>query len=78
MRWFRYLDRNPVRAGLVADPAPYPWSSCAAYALGTPTPLITVPPSSLALSPLGGWPMDPGARKVKVVSFYHGQTARLR
>ena len=29
----RYLDRNPVRAGLVADPATYPWSSCAAYAL---------------------------------------------
>jgi hypothetical protein len=29
-------------------------------------------------APLGGWPMDPGARKVKVVSFYHGQTARLR
>ena len=28
--------------------------------------------------PLGGWPMNPGARKVKVVSFYHGQTARLR
>ncbi len=116
MRWFRYLDRNPVRAGLVADPAPYPWASCAAYALGTPTPLITFPPSSLALrpspkvrhrqyrtllvpsadprdardprwtprravggaAPLGGWPMDPGARKVKVVSFYHGQTARLR
>ena len=103
--------------GLVADPAPYPWSSCAAYALGTSTPLITIPPSSLALrpspkvrhrqyrtllvpsadpradardprwttrravggaAPLGGWPMDPGARKVKVVSFYHGQTARLR
>jgi putative transposase len=39
------------RAGLVADPAPYPWSSCAASALGTPTPLITFPPSSLALSP---------------------------
>ena len=22
----RYLDRNPVRAGLLADPATYPWS----------------------------------------------------
>ena len=47
----RYLDRNPVRAGLVADPATYPWSSCAAYALGTPNPLITFHPSYLALSP---------------------------
>jgi len=47
----RYLDRNPVRAGLVADPSTYPWSSCAAYALGTPNPLITFHPSYLALSP---------------------------
>lgn len=46
----RYLDRNPVRAGLVADPAAYPWSSCAAYALGTPNPLISYHPSYLALS----------------------------
>ncbi len=47
----RYLDRNPVRAGLVEDPAKYPWSSCAAYALGTSTPLLTYHPSYLALSP---------------------------
>jgi putative transposase len=47
----RYLDRNPVRAGLVEDPATYPWSSCAAYALGRPNPLITFHPSYLALSP---------------------------
>jgi len=47
----RYLDRNPVRAGLVADPPTYPWSSCAAYALGIPNPLLTFHPSYLALSP---------------------------
>ncbi len=47
----RYLDRNPVRASLVEDPRAYPWSSCAAYALGTPNPLITFHPSYLALSP---------------------------
>jgi putative transposase len=47
----RYLDRNPVRAGLVADPSTYPWSSCAAYALGTPNPLVTFHPSYLGLSP---------------------------
>jgi putative transposase len=46
-----YLDRNPVRAGLVEDPATYPWSSCAAYALGTASSLITLHPSYLALSP---------------------------
>ncbi len=47
----RYLDWNPVRTGLVADPPTYPWSSCAVYALGTPNPLITFHPSYLGLSP---------------------------
>lgn len=47
----RYLDRNPVRAGLGDDPAAYPWSSCAAYARGAANPLITLHPSYLALSP---------------------------
>ncbi len=47
----RYLDRNPVRAGLAMDPAAYPWSSCAAYALGALNPVITFHPSYLALSP---------------------------
>jgi putative transposase len=47
----RYLDRNAVRAGLVQDPTTYPWSSCAAYALGTPNRVITLHPSYLALSP---------------------------
>jgi putative transposase len=46
----RYLDWNPVRAGLVEDPGAYPWSSCAAYAHGTPDPLISFHPSYLALS----------------------------
>jgi REP-associated tyrosine transposase len=46
----RYLDRNPVRAGLVDEATAYPWSSAAAYALGTPNPLITFHPSYLALS----------------------------
>ncbi len=47
----RYLDRNSVRAGLVNDPTIYPWSSCAAYALGSPNRVITCHPSYLALSP---------------------------
>jgi putative transposase len=46
----RYLDWNPVRAGLVQDPAAYPWSSCAAYARGAPNPLIILHPSYLSLS----------------------------
>ena len=47
----RYLDRNPIRAGLVEDPTTYPWSSCAAYALGAPNRVLTFHPTYLALSP---------------------------
>jgi len=47
----RFLDWNAVRAGLVKDPTTYPWSSCAAYALGAPNWVITLHPSYLALSP---------------------------
>jgi putative transposase len=47
----RYLDRNPVRAGLADDPAAYPWSSCAAYARGATNALVSLHPSYLALSP---------------------------
>lgn len=37
----RYIELNPVRAGIVADPAEYPWSSYAYYAFGAHDPLIT-------------------------------------
>lgn len=47
----RYLDWNPVRAGLVVDPATYRWSSCAAYAMGRENRLITLHPTYLGLSP---------------------------
>ena len=38
------LDRNPVRAGLVDDPATYPWSNCAALRPGIATSPDHVPP----------------------------------
>ena len=37
----RYIDLNPVRAGLVADPGEYQWSSYRANALGAADALIT-------------------------------------
>lgn len=37
----RYIELNPVRAGLVDDPAEYPWSSFSHHALGTPDPILT-------------------------------------
>jgi putative transposase len=37
----RYIELNPVRAGMVEDPAQYPWSSYRCNALGEPDALIT-------------------------------------
>lgn len=40
----RYLDRNPIEAGMVSDPKDYPHSSFNYYAYGSPDPLITESP----------------------------------
>ena len=45
----RYVELNPVRAGMVVDPASYPWSSYRANALGEPDALLTAHPLYLAL-----------------------------
>ena len=37
----RYIELNPVRAGMVKHPRAYPWSSYSYNALGRPDPLIT-------------------------------------
>jgi putative transposase len=37
----RYIELNPVRAGLVADPRAYPWSSYRANAFGAADSLVT-------------------------------------
>jgi putative transposase len=45
----RYIELNPVRAFMVADPADYPWSSYQANALGKSIQLLTPHPCYLAL-----------------------------
>ena len=37
----RYIELNPVRAGMANHPADYPWSSYSHYALGRDNPLLT-------------------------------------
>jgi putative transposase len=37
----RYIELNPVRAGMTRDPGSYPWSSYRANAMGEASPLIT-------------------------------------
>jgi putative transposase len=51
----RYIELNPVRAGMVSDPGDYRWSSYRAHALGAPVEFWT--PNKLYLS-LGKLPTD--------------------
>ena len=45
----RYIELNPVRAGMVSHPSDYPWSSYAFNALGQENVLLTPHPLYLAL-----------------------------
>jgi len=45
----RYIELNPVRAGMVDDPAGYRWSSYRANALGEADAIVTAHPPYLAL-----------------------------
>lgn len=45
----RYIELNPVRAGMVDDPAHYRWSSYRANGLGQVDPLLTPHPLYLGL-----------------------------
>jgi putative transposase len=49
LRCYRYIELNPVRAAMVADPAAYVDSSYRANALGHPDPLLTPHAQYLAL-----------------------------
>lgn len=48
----RYIDANPVRAGLVARAHHYKWSSYRHYAFGQADPLVDDAPDYLGLSPV--------------------------
>ncbi|WP_159015906.1 transposase [Cognatiluteimonas profundi] len=56
LRCHRYIELNPVRAAMVADPGDYPWSSFACNALGRTDRLIRPHPAYTALD------TDPAAR----------------
>ena len=45
---YRYIELNPVRADMVADPGQYRWSSYRANGLGQPDARLTPHPSYLA------------------------------
>lgn len=47
---YRYIEMNPVRAGMVTHPADYPWSSYRYHGFGEKDPLITPHPLYLDLA----------------------------
>jgi putative transposase len=49
----RYVERNPVRAGMVVTPAEYRWSSAAAHCEGGCDPLLDQSSSFMRMIP--GW-----------------------
>ena len=53
----RYIERNPLEAGLVTEPWQYAWSSCRAYACGAADPLLAE--NSYYLE----WGVDDGSRQ---------------
>ena len=46
----RYIEMNPVRAGMVTHPSDYPWSSYRYHGFGERDPLITPHPLYLSLA----------------------------
>ena len=46
----RYIELNPVRAGIAKHPLEYPWSSARANAVGTYDPLLTPHPLFAAIA----------------------------
>ncbi len=63
----RYIELNPVRAGMVARPADYRWSSYRANALGEADPLLSPHPVYLALAG------EPAARRRAYRALFRGQ-----
>lgn len=61
----RYIELNPVRAGMVAAAEDYRWSSCASNALGEPDPLLKPHDVLEQLAP------DPIARRAAYRRFLH-------
>jgi putative transposase len=62
----RYIELNPVRAAMVADPAHYRWSSYRANALGEPDALLGPHPLYLALG------ADADARRAAYRELFRG------
>ena len=67
LRCHRYIELNPVRAGMVDAPGAYRWSSFGANALGHRGELVTPHPIFLALGP------DDANRRTAYLELFRGE-----
>ncbi len=63
----RYIELNPVRAGMVRAPSAYPWSSYPANARGAADPVVSPHPLYLALG------RSPAARQAGYRALFRGR-----
>ena len=67
----RYIEENPVRAGLAPHPGAYPWSSYRANALGEDDALVTPHPHYCSLG------RSPAERHAAYAALFVGTSERL-
>src|SRR6266705_5530301 len=67
----RYIEENPVRAGLAAHPGAYPWSSYRANALGEDDDLLTPHPHYCSLG------RSPAERRAAYAALFVGTGERI-
>jgi len=66
---YRYIELNPVRAGIVDDPADYSWSSYQCNALGKKSDLLSPHPLFSALG------VDDDTRQTAYRALFNGHVA---
>jgi putative transposase len=64
---YRYIELNPVRAGIVMHPRDYAWSSYQANADGRHNPIVTAHPEYGSLS------SDPASRRAAYRALFEGE-----
>jgi putative transposase len=65
----RYIEQNPVRAGMVERPEHHPWSSHHANGFGARDPLVTAHPNYRALG------ASPAARRANYLALFNQPVA---
>jgi putative transposase len=72
----RYVERNPVRAGLVRVAWRWPWSSAAGHVEGRPDALVTANPLAEEIGDWRRFLRTPDDEEVLETMRRHGRTGR--